>query len=169
MVDVRVSEPADEPALLALDRATWSHLVTPAPAREEGSLFFDARTRPDDVLVAEVDGRVVGYLGLCQAIPLASHSHVLEVNGLAVHPRSQGAGVGRALLEKAKEQVRRRGARKLSLRVLAPNTSARRLYESCGFEVEGVLRGEFLLEGEAVDDVLMAWHPGGASWPSSSK
>ena len=169
MVDLRVSEPGDETALLALDRATWSHLVTPAPAREEDSLFFDAGTRPEDVVVAEVAGRVVGYLMLHQAVPLASHSHVLEVNGLAVDPASQGAGVGRALLEEAKEQVRRQGAHKLSLRVLSTNAPARRLYESCGFTVEGVLRAEFLLAGEAVDDVAMAWHSGGASWPSSSK
>ena len=34
--------------------------------------------------------------------------------------------------------------------------AARGLYEAAGFEVEGVLRGEFLLEGDYVDDVLMA-------------
>jgi len=32
----------------------------------------------------------------------------------------------------------------------------RRLYESCGFVVEGVLRGEFHVDGRDVDDVLMA-------------
>ena len=31
-----------------------------------------------------------------------------------------------------------------------------RFYERCGFVVEGVLRGEFHLDGEYVDDVLMA-------------
>ena len=50
----------------------------------------------------------------------------------------------------------RRGARKLSLRVLGDNTVARGLYESCGFAVEGVLRDEFLVDGRYVDDVLMA-------------
>ena len=34
--------------------------------------------------------------------------------------------------------------------------AARRLYESCGFTAEGVLREEFFLGGRYVDDVLMA-------------
>ncbi|NUR65391.1 MAG: GNAT family N-acetyltransferase, partial [Streptomyces sp.] len=49
----------------------------------------------------------------------------------------------------------RRGARRLTLRVLGHNTPARRLYESEGFVVEGVLPEEFLLDGEYVDDVFM--------------
>ena len=43
----------------------------------------------------------------------------------------------------------------LTLRVLGHNTPARKLYETEGFAVEGVLPGEFLLEGVYVDDVLM--------------
>ena len=38
----------------------------------------------------------------------------------------------------------------------AMNDRARRLYESCGFQIEGVLRDEFHLGGQYVDDVLMA-------------
>ncbi len=44
----------------------------------------------------------------------------------------------------------------MTLRVLAPNAPARRLYEACGFAVEGVLRQEFRLNDGYVDDVLMA-------------
>jgi RimJ/RimL family protein N-acetyltransferase len=55
----------------------------------------------------------------------------------------------------------RRSDARITLRVLSTNPAARRLYESCGFVVEGVLRGEFLLEGREVDDVLMAWSVGG--------
>jgi len=40
--------------------------------------------------------------------------------------------------------------------VLGPNSGARALYEACGFEVEGVLREEFFLDGRYVDDVQMA-------------
>ena len=54
------------------------------------------------------------------------------------------------------DEARSRGGRKLSLRVLSTNPTAIGLYESEGFVVEGVLRGEFVLEGREVDDVLMA-------------
>jgi RimJ/RimL family protein N-acetyltransferase len=89
---------------------------------------------------------------------LPSHAHVLEVAGLAVSPLHQRLGVGEVLVRGVVDEAAARGARKLSLRVLAPNAGARRLYERCGFVLEGVLRGEFLLDGEYVDDVLMARH-----------
>jgi ribosomal protein S18 acetylase RimI-like enzyme len=106
--------------------------------------------------VAEIDGTVAGYAKLGQMIPVPSHQHVLELNGLAVDPAGRRRGVGRRLVQEAIAEASRRGARKLSLRVLAPNSAARQLYEVCGFTVEGVLREEFLLAGRYVDDVLMA-------------
>ena len=97
-----------------------------------------------------------GFAALGQSGPLTSQSHVLQIRGLAVHPARRRCGVGRRLTEACIEQARSRGARKLSLRVLGGNVAARRLYESCGFTVEGVLREEFFLGGRYVDDVLMA-------------
>jgi ribosomal protein S18 acetylase RimI-like enzyme len=158
VINIRSSDVQDESALSALNTSTWSPDVTPAPTRESDSTFFNERTRPEDVLVADTDGRVVGYVMLRQSIPLASHSHVLEINGLAVDPAHQGHGIGRLLVQEAKREAQRRGARKLSLRVLSQNVSARRLYESSGFAVEGVLKAEFVLQGQPIDDVLMAWH-----------
>lgn len=155
MLIVRAARESDTRALAAVDQETWSPQVSPAPRPAPGSPFAD-RDRLGDFLVAEVDGEVAGYVALHQTIPLASHSHVLEINGLAVRPRHQGAGVGSRLVEEAKTEAVKRGASKLTLRVLAPNTGARALYDACGFHVEGVLEGEFLLEGRPTDDVLMA-------------
>jgi len=108
------------------------------------------------VLVAVVDGAVAGYVTIKRASELQASDHVLHIRGLAVDEKLRGRGIGRALMEAAIDESRRRGARRLTLRVLGPNTVARRLYDDCGFEVEGVLRGEFHLDGEDVDDVLMA-------------
>ena len=156
MLEIRRAESHDAQVLAALDIATWSASVTPAPPRNPESPFFSKGVTPEDVLVAESDGEVLGYVMLHQPIPLPSHSHVLEINGLAVHPKQQGRGIGRFLVEKAKTEARRRGSRKLTLRVLSPNGPARRLYESCGFVTEGILNGEFVLDERLVDDVLMA-------------
>jgi ribosomal protein S18 acetylase RimI-like enzyme len=75
--------------------------------------------------------------------------------GLAVVDSARGAGAGRALLRAAQDEARSRGARRITLRVLGHNTPGRKLYESEGFVVEGILPEEFLLGGQYVDDVLM--------------
>jgi ribosomal protein S18 acetylase RimI-like enzyme len=153
---VRQARPEDEPKLKDIDAATWTAGVSPAPPPSADAAFFGERTAPADVLVAEAGGVIAGYAALGRSLPLPSRSHVLEIRGLAVHPARQQRGVGRRLVEACLEQARSRGARKLSLRVLGNNVAARRLYESCGFTVEGVLREEFFLGGRYVDDVLMA-------------
>ena len=40
--------------------------------------------------------------------------------------------------------------------MLSTNETAMRLYERCGFQREGTLRDEFRIDGQFVDDVLMA-------------
>lgn len=155
-MDLRRARPEDDARLVAIDDATWTAAVSPAGVPPPGRSFFAGHTRPEDVLVAEVDGVVVGYAAVGNVIPLPSHEHVLELRGLAVDPAAAGRGVGRRLVEAAVAEARERGSRKVSLRVLGPNEVARRLYAACGFVEEGVLRGEFLLDGRYVDDVLMA-------------
>jgi ribosomal protein S18 acetylase RimI-like enzyme len=153
---IRPAGEHDDDALRALDRATWSWDVSPAPPRPPDRSFFDSESRPEDVLVAVVDDSVIGYVRLGPVLPLDSNRHVLEVKGLAVDLAHHRNGLGRRLLAAAAQEASARGARRLTLRVLARNAPARRLYESCGFQVEGVLREEFLLDGRYVDDVLMA-------------
>jgi ribosomal protein S18 acetylase RimI-like enzyme len=153
---IRPATADDDAPLRRLDAATWSWDVSPAPAPPPGRPFFREGDRHMDVLVAVADGAVAGYVKLGPSLPLASNRHVIEVKGLAVDPDHQGRGLGRALLDAAAAEAAERGARRLTLRVLAPNTAARTLYERSGFAVEGVLRGEFLLDGRYVDDVLMA-------------
>ena len=63
--------------------------------------------------------------------------------------------MGRALIRAVVEEARRQGALRITLRVLGHNTPARKLYESEGFVIEGIQPGEFYLDGEYVDDVLM--------------
>jgi ribosomal protein S18 acetylase RimI-like enzyme len=163
--EIRVARRDDGPAIRMLDLATWSSAVSPAPPPTAAG--SDAVTPDDVVLVAVVAGAVAGYVSLRAATLLRSNRHVIHVTGLAVDPGHQRRGLARALLTAAARAASDRGARRLTLRVLGANAAARALYESCGFAVEGVLRGEFLLDGRYEDDVLMALDLTGAQ-PTSA-
>ncbi|MGW7056756.1 N-acetyltransferase family protein [Streptomyces sp. NPDC054887] len=153
---IRPATAADEKELAALDRETWSplHSVQPRPLPPYGP-FFDAGHLPEDYLVAEVDRRVAGYIRTVAPTPLPCNAHVRQIQGLAVADSARGRGIGRALLRASCAAARRRGALRMTLRVLGHNAPARALYASEGFVVEGVLPGEFHLDGRYVDDVLM--------------
>ena len=156
VIGIRRANLKDGDQLAWVDAAAWAADVSPAPPPPSGAAFFEERRQPTDVLVAEVEGAVVGYAHIGQSVPLPSHRHVLDLRGLAVASRFRGHGVGRQLLQASVQKARQQGARSSSLRVLATNVAARGLYDACGFAVEGVLREEFLLGGRYIDDVFMA-------------
>jgi ribosomal protein S18 acetylase RimI-like enzyme len=153
---IRAADLDDGPGLLALDQATWSPSTSPSHAPPSGA-FFNGRTDPANVLVAVLDDRVVGYGKIDHPTELPASEHVWHVTGLAVDPTCEGRGIGRALVEALSDEARRRGGRRITLRVFATNPRAKRLYERCGFEVEGTLHAEFrTADGQFVDDFLMA-------------
>ncbi|MDX2727673.1 MULTISPECIES: GNAT family N-acetyltransferase [Streptomyces] len=158
---VRPADLGDDTELGELDRATWSTLHSvqsrPQPPYEP---FFSDRSRPEHLLVAEAEDaagevRIAGYIRVVPPTALACHTHVRQIQGLAVADWARGRGVARRLLRAALASARGDGASRMTLRVLGHNAPARALYESEGFVVEGVLPGEFLLAGRYVDDVLM--------------
>ncbi|MEV4555845.1 GNAT family N-acetyltransferase [Kitasatospora sp. NPDC049285] len=154
-VTIRPAVLPDEQAIRDIDQVIWSPIseVSEKPAAD--APVFDRRHTPAQYLLAEWGGRVVGYVRQVPPTPLESNAHVRQIQGLGVLPEARGRGVGDALLAAAGEAARAAGARRLTLRVLAHNAPARRLYERNGFQVYGVLPEEFLLDGAYVDDVWM--------------
>ncbi|GAA2110957.1 GNAT family N-acetyltransferase [Actinomadura alba] len=152
---IRRAVMSDDRGLAELDRNTWSPDNAVSPRPHENAVFFDLANPPEQFLVAERRGRLLGFIRLVQPVPLPSGDHVRQIQGFAVDPAERGRGLGRLLLDAVFEEARSQGARRITLRVLSVNTRARRLYEAAGFAVEGVLPEEFYIEGSYVDDVLM--------------
>jgi GNAT superfamily N-acetyltransferase len=92
------------------------------------------------LLVAEKVGEVIGFVhGLPSRDPGAS-SDTAEISTLFVCPESWGRGVGRALLEAALEELRRREYVSVTLWVLEFNERARRFYQRAAFTPDGSSR-----------------------------
>ena len=94
MIEIRPGTDGDAAALAAIDAVTWTSATSPAGVPDEPRPFFRAEENPSDTLVAVLDGAVVGYARLRNALPVPSHLHVLEINGLAVDPDTAGRGIG---------------------------------------------------------------------------
>ena len=106
-------------------------------------------------LVAEVDGRVVGALGL-HVEQAARRRHVGSI-GMGVHDDFQGRGVGSALMAAMIELADNwLGLRRIELTVYADNPAAIHLYQKFGFVIEGTASQYAWRAGAWVDAHYMA-------------
>lgn len=68
----------------------------------------------------------------------------------------QGQGIGTNLFDKLDEWVRKYQVKRLELTVEVANIPAINLYEKQGFSIEGIKRKTMLVDGEFVDEYMMA-------------
>lgn len=88
------------------------------------------REDPEKVLVAELEGQVVGYM--TYRIDREASTGIVSYN--AVHPNYQRRGIATALISRVLDTFRREGLRYARVRTLETDTRARGLYEKVGFE-----------------------------------
>lgn len=106
------------------------------------------------MFVADAGEQLIGYVEAEGGVYRRTRHSVYVVIG--VRQAWHGRGVGRALLGALEEWARTRGIRRMELTVRVDNNRARRLYERCGYQAEGVRRGSLLVGDSMVDEVAMA-------------
>jgi RimJ/RimL family protein N-acetyltransferase len=159
---VRKAAPGDAAALVALAQAVGSEpegwLIADGEwrtAAEERRYLRAVRKHPDAaVFVAEVPEGIVGRLSVARD-PHPASEHVADL-GLMVVKEHRRRGVGRALMEAAEAWARETGVRKLELHVFPYNVAAITLYESLGYQREGLRRDHYRRGGKLLDAILMA-------------
>lgn len=105
------------------------------PARARRFLLERMLARESVIYVAST--AAAGDAGFCQLYPSFTSvglARIWILNDLFVRPDARGKGVGRALLERAREHAQTTGAKRVDLQTARTNTTAQALYESFGFE-----------------------------------
>jgi GNAT superfamily N-acetyltransferase len=133
---VRPATLADLPVLLPMVRELQVHEHLPAPGKEVESALqaLLADDRLGCVLVAESDGRPVGYTVLGFGFSLEFHGRDAFVDELYVADSARGQGLGTLLLDAAEMACRARGIKALHLESGHGNPRATGLYERRGFK-----------------------------------
>jgi GNAT superfamily N-acetyltransferase len=102
--------------------------------------FLDERLQRDEsvIFLAVADGgprdEAVGFTQLYPSFSSVSLKRLWVLNDLFVGPNVRREGVGRRLLERARDWAIETGAKGLVLATAVDNSNARALYESCGWQ-----------------------------------
>lgn len=109
------------------------------------------------VLVAERDGRVLGWSSLSRWSSKGGYARTAEVS-VYVDRSHRGEGLGRLLLEALIERAPDAGVAVLLARVAGENPASIALHESLGFDRIGVQRRSGEKFGRLLDVALMDLH-----------
>jgi RimJ/RimL family protein N-acetyltransferase len=159
---VRIIREDDAEAFLRLgsqlDRETEFMLLEP----DERTTTVEAQRRQiaellvadnSTILVAEDDGRLIGYLAARGGRARRARYSAHLVVGILREFTRQGIGTG--LFEAVERWAREAGLHRLELTVMAHNRAGLALYTKMGFRVEGTRREALMVRGAWVDEYYM--------------
>lgn len=106
------------------------------------------------IIVAEYDGRLVGYLSAFGGeFNRNKHSVHLVIGILQAFT---GCGIGSQMFVALEQWARQHSIHRLELTVMTHNEAGIALYRKRGFEVEGTKKQSLLVNGQYVDEYYMA-------------
>lgn len=157
-ITVRKAEPTDAEAIWKCYTAPMvvrNTLQMPYRSLESVRELLTKSGEGDHILVAVIDGEVVGVIGLhTSSRPRVNHKGEI---GMMVRDDWQGKGVGtammRAVIDLADKWL---NLTRIELTVFTDNEPAIALYRKFGFEIEGAHRKYAFRDGEFVDAYTMA-------------
>ncbi|APR87064.1 GCN5-related N-acetyltransferase [Minicystis rosea] len=137
---IRRAEPADLPivvglfAVLDIDGRKGEEPGPPLPACYTDALAAIADDPRNALMVAELDGRVVGafHLTIIQYVAYRG-GRVAQIENVIVDPDARGRSVGEAMMRWAIDEARRQGCFRVQLTTNKARKRAHHFYERLGF------------------------------------
>lgn len=121
---------------------------------DEQRAWQAARSGAHAVLVADVDGEVLGFGSLSPWRDRPAYSTTVE-DSVYVHRDHHGAGVGRALLGELVATATAHGFHACMARIVGGHEASIALHRACGFEIVGTEREVGRKMNRWLDVVLM--------------
>jgi GNAT superfamily N-acetyltransferase len=124
------------PALVNLLTALFSQEAEFSPdaaQQERGLNLILSDPARGDILVAEVQGEVVGMVSLLPMVSTALGAPTAILEDMIVKPEFRGRGIGQSLIEAAKGFAQRKSYARITLLTDGDNAPAHKFYEREGF------------------------------------
>lgn len=108
-------------------------------------------------MVVEKQGKVIGYGGMWI---IFDEAHITNV---CIHPELRRKGYAKKLMEVLTKEAADMGAYSMTLEVRVSNEGAMKLYNNCGFHIQGVRKKYYSNNGE---DAYIMWREGSVENPA---
>jgi L-amino acid N-acyltransferase YncA len=156
---IRAADEHDLDAILAIyndailtSTALWSD--DPVDRTDREAWYAEHRTRGHPILVAEVDGEIVGYASYGPWRARMGYRKSVE-DSVYIRTERQGIGVGRQLLTALIEHARSAGYHVMIADIETSNEASIALHARLGFEACGVIREVGIKFGRWLDLMIM--------------
>ena len=157
MLTFRWAQPRDAESLLACMQSveqSGQMMVNPGERQLSKGRLEKQLQQTSPFWVALSKQEVVGYV-LVKRNTLQRKQHCAYLV-MGVHEGFRGKGIGKQLLQTLLQEKSQPLITRFELTVRADNHAARALYESFGFQKEGIVRHSLWIDGAYVDEWLMS-------------
>jgi phosphinothricin acetyltransferase len=160
MTTIRPAVPEDLSAINAIYNHSVLHSTatyqTEPSTDAERAAWFAAHGERHPVLVAEIDGRVVGWGSLSSFHPRAAFARTVE-DSVYIHQDFHRRGVGRALLTALVARAKDLGHHRIIAAISGDQEPSLALHESLGFTERGRLTEAGFKFGRWLDMVYLEY------------
>ncbi len=141
MLVLREYDLQDFRVLYQLDQSCFP----PGIAYSKTMLRYFIKLPSADCIVAEIDGKIAGFILTEENPPLA---HVITLDVGSGHRRH---GIGAALIEESERDLAARGVRHILLETAVDNQAAIAFWQSRGYRIEATLKRYYLQKIDAYE------------------
>jgi L-amino acid N-acyltransferase len=157
-VNLRLARPEDAQATCEIynTEVTGSTVTFDLVPRsiEDQVAWLDQRSGAMAVVVAEIDGQVVGFASLSPYRDRPAYATTVE-DSVYVHADFRGQGIARALVAEILDIASTRGFHAVMARIVGGHDASISLHSSLGFEIVGTEREVGRKFGKWLDVVIM--------------
>ncbi len=140
---IRRAETRDLPAITDIYnvevKSSTATLDTEPRGDAEAQAWFEDHTERYPILVAEADGKVVGWASISRWSDRRGYDGTAEIS-YYVRSGYRGKGIGRKLVDAAVEEAKKQKLRTLLARIGGESEASLKLCRSCGFRDVGVMK-----------------------------
>jgi GNAT superfamily N-acetyltransferase len=154
---LRPARERDIDAIIALHRRSWregfravvSEEPLPADRQWRKSLAETLVAHDPSILLAELEGKVCGFVNFGSSRDAKAPPTVGEVRAMFVDPGAWRQGIGSALMGAALAALRERGFDQVTVWTFEQTPRSRSFYEALGFRTDGARQRRFRAENAA--------------------